>query len=45
MLQRLPIVLAQVIACSKSENMRNGIRQLTYSLYEVKEITKKSIAI
>ena len=41
MLQRLPIALAQVKAGSTSENLLNEIRQITYSLYREKEITKK----
>ena len=43
MLQRLPIALAQVKAGSNSENSLNEIRQIVYSLYQSKEITKKSI--
>ena len=41
MLQRLPIALAQVKAGNNSENLLNEIRQITYSLYQSKEITKK----
>ena len=41
MLQRLPIVLAQVKAGKNSENLLNEIRQIIYSLYQSKEITKK----
>ena len=41
MLQRLPIALAQVKSGSTSENLLNKIRQITYSLYREKEITKK----
>ena len=41
MLQRLPIVLAQVRAGNTSENLLNEIRQIIYSLYRAKEITKK----
>ena len=41
MLQRLPIALAQVKASNKSENLLNEIRQIIYSLYLAKEITKK----
>ena len=40
-LQRLPIALAQVKADNTSENLLNEIRQITYSLYREKEITKK----
>ena len=36
-LQRLPIALAQVKACHNSENLR----QIVYSLWQSKEITKK----
>ena len=41
MLQRLPIALAQVKAGETSENLLNEIRQIIYSLYRAKEITKK----
>ena len=41
MLQRLPIALAQVKAGNNSGNFLNEIRQIVYSLYESKEITKK----
>ena len=41
MLQRLPIALAQVKAGNTSENLLNQIRQIIYSLYQEKEITKK----
>ena len=41
MLQRLPIALAQVKAGNNSENLFNEIRQIIYSLYQSKEITKK----
>ena len=41
MLQRLPIALAQVKACNISENLLNKTRQIIYSLYWAKEITKK----
>ena len=40
-LQRLPIALAQVKAGNNSENLLNEIRQIIYSLYQSKEITKK----
>ena len=43
MLQRLPIALAQVKAGNTSENLLNEIRQIIYSLYQAKEITKKSV--
>ena len=41
LLQRLPIALAQVKAGNNSENLLNEIRQIVYSLYQSKEITKK----
>ena len=41
MLERLPIALAQVKAGNTSENVLNEIRQIIYSLYQEKEITKK----
>ena len=41
MLQRLPIALAQVKAGNNSENLLNEVRQIIYSLYQSKEITKK----
>ena len=41
-LQRLPIALAQVKAGNTSENLLNEIRKIIYSLYQVKEITKKA---
>ena len=41
MIQRLPIALAQVKAGNNSENSLNEIRQIIYSLYQSKEITKK----
>ena len=42
MLQRLPIALAQVNSGNNSENLLNEIRQIVYSLYQSKEITKKA---
>ena len=41
LLQRLPIVLAQVKVGNNSESLLNEIRQIVYSLYQSKEITKK----
>ena len=41
MLQRLPIALAQVKAGNNSEGLLNEIRQIAYSLYRSKQITKK----
>ena len=43
MLQRFPVALAQVKAGNTSENLLNEIRQIIYSLYQAKKITKKSI--
>ena len=41
MLQRLPIALAQVKAGNNSESLLNEIKQIVYSLYQSKQITKK----
>ena len=41
MLQILPIALAQVKAGNNSKNLLNEIRQIVYSLYQSKEVTKK----
>ena len=41
MIQRLKIALAQVKAGNTSENLTNEIRQIIYSLYQAKEMTKK----
>ena len=41
MLKRLPIGLAQVKAGNNSESLLSEIRQIVYSLYRSKEITKK----
>ena len=41
MLKRLPVALAQVKAGNNSESLLNEIRQIVYSLYRSKEITKK----
>ena len=41
MFQRLPIALALVKAVSTSKNLLNKICQIIFSLYWVKEITKK----
>ena len=40
-IQRLPIALAQVKAGNNSESLLNEIRQIVYSLYQSKQITKK----
>ena len=37
----MPIVLAQVKAGITSDNLINEIRQIIYSLYRAKDITKK----
>ena len=41
MFQRLPIALAQVKAGINSKSLLNEIRQIVYSLYQSKQITKK----
>ena len=41
MLQRLPMITAQVKARNTSENLLNEMRQIIYSLYQAKEIAKK----
>ena len=41
MIQRLPIAFAQIKAGNNSENLLNEMRQIIYSLYQSKEITKK----
>ena len=41
MLEILPIALAQIKAVNTSESLLNEIRQIAYSLYRSKEITKK----
>ena len=41
MLKRLPIALAQIKAGNNSESLLNEIRQIVYSLYRSKEVTKK----
>ena len=40
MLQRLPVALAKVKAGKTQENLLNEIRQIIYSLYREKQITK-----
>ena len=40
MLQRLPIVLAQVKAGNNSEILFSEVRQIVYFLYQSKQITK-----
>ena len=41
MLQGLPIALAHMKAGNNSQSLLNEIRQIVYSLYQSKEITKK----
>ena len=41
MLGRLPITLAQLKAGNNSEKFKNEIRQLLYSLYRSKNVTKQ----
>ena len=41
MLKRLSIALAQVKEDNNSENLLNEIKQIVYSLYKSKKITKK----
>ena len=41
MLQRLPVALAQVKAGNNLESLWNEIKQIVYSLYQSKHITKK----
>ena len=41
MLSRLPIFLAQLKAGHNSEKLKNEIRQLSYSLYRSKKLTKQ----
>ena len=41
MLSRLPINLAQLKAGNNSEKLKNEIRQLLYSLYRSKKLTKQ----
>ena len=41
MLSRLPISLAQLKAENNSEKLKNETRQLLYSLYRSKKLTKQ----
>ena len=41
MLSRLPITLAQLKAGNNSEKLKNEIKQLLYSLYRSKNMTKQ----
>ena len=42
LLKRLPIALAQTKASNNSESLLNEIRQIVYSFFRSKEITKKA---
>ena len=41
MCSRLPITLAQLNSGNNSEKLKNEIRQLLYSLYQSKKLTKQ----
>ena len=41
MLQRRSIALAQIKSSNNSKRLLNGIKQIVYSLYQSKEITKR----
>ena len=41
MLNRLPVALAQLQAGNNSNKLKNEIRQLLYSLYRSKNMTKQ----
>ena len=45
MLRRLPIALAHLKAGNNSEKLKNEIRQLLYSMYRSKKLTKISVKI
>ena len=45
MLSRLPITLAQSKAGNNSENFKNEIRQLLYSLYRSKKLNNNYIKV
>ena len=42
MFQRLTSALAQIKTCNISKILLNQVCQITYSLYQVKEITEKN---
>ena len=42
-LQKIPIAFAEVKVGNNSESLLNEIRQIACSLYQLKQITKKSI--
>ena len=41
MVNKLPISLAQLKAANNSKNLKNEIRQILYSLYRSKKLTKQ----
>ena len=43
MFQRLPIALAELKVGNHSRTLLNEIRQIAYSLYQSKQVTKKCI--
>ena len=43
MIQRLPVLLSAISSGNNSESLLNEIRQIVYSLYQLKEVTKKYI--
>ena len=43
MLSRLPVTLTQLKKGNNSQNLKNKVRQLLYSLYRSKNVTKHSI--
>ena len=43
MLQKIPIAFAEVKVGNNSESLLNENRQIACSLYQLKQITKKSI--
>ena len=45
MLIRLPISIAQLKAGNNSEKLKNEIRQILYSLYRSKKLTKQLIKV
>ena len=42
MLNRLPILLAQIQAGNNSKSLKNKVRQILYSLYRSKVLTKRT---
>ena len=45
MLSRLPISLTQLKAGNNSQKLKNEFRQILYSLYRLKKLTKMSIKV